>query len=168
MFFTNYSSPIGNLYLVSDGINLTNLIIKKQLNILKNCQKLDNLQIFIETKNWLDNYFNKQNLEFNKISLLPNGTNFQKIVWKTLYCIPIGKISTYGEVAKIVAKKLCKLKMSAQAIGNAVGHNPIPIIIPCHRVVGVNYNLVGYSEGLDIKIKLLEFEKVDLSKYLKK
>ncbi len=167
MFFTNYNSPIGKLYLISNGFSLTNLIIRKQIDLLNNCQKQDELKIFTEAKNWLNKYFNKQNPKINEISLLPNGTNFQKIIWKILCNIPNGKISTYREIAKIVAKKLCKLKMSAQAVGGAISNNPIPIIIPCHRVVGANNNLVGYSEGLDIKIKLLEFEGINLVKYLK-
>ena len=162
MFFTDYNSPIGKLHLVSNGVELTNLIIKNQIDLLDNCQKQDNLLVFTKAKNWLEDYFNKKNPKINEISLLPNGTNFQKIVWKILYNIPYGKILTYGEIAKIVAKKLCKLKMSAQAVGGAIGRNPIPIIIPCHRVIGVNHNLVGYSCGMDIKIKLLKLEGFNL------
>lgn len=166
MFFTHYDSKIGKIHLLSNGDNLKNLIIRKQAELINNAQKNDNLYIFTKTKKWLDDYFNGKNPKINEISLDPDGTRFQKVVWKILCNIPKGKTSTYKEIAEIVAKRMCKLNMSAQAVGGAVGYNPIPIIIPCHRVVGKNYNLVGYSEGLDIKIMLLTLENVDLSKYL--
>ena len=91
------------------------------------------------------------------------GSIFAKNVWKILCQIPYGELTTYGEIAKKMAKLMNKDKMSAQAVGGAVGHNPISIIIPCHRVVGKNGNLTGYAGGIDKKIKLLELEKVEMS-----
>lgn len=94
----------------------------------------------------------------------PIGTDFAKNVWKLLCEIPYGYVTTYGAIGKKMAKLMHKEKMSAQAIGGAVGHNPISIIIPCHRVVGSNGSLTGYAGGIDKKIKLLEHENVDMSK----
>ena len=108
---------------------------------------------------WLDEYFSGKIPDF-----LPpikyNGTDFQKIVWDELLKIPYGKTVSYGELAKVVALKRGKAKMSAQAIGGAVGSNPICILIPCHRVIGKDGSLVGYGEGLDKKELLLKLEGV--------
>ena len=108
---------------------------------------------------WLDEYFSGKIPDF-----LPpikyNGTDFQKIVWDELLKIPYGKTVSYGELAKVVALKRGKAKMSAQAIGGAVGSNPICILIPCHRVIGKDGSLVGYGEGLDKKVMLLKLEGV--------
>ena len=160
-YFTFYNSPLKQLTLVSDSINLTHVLVKQQLSDLKisNLTKNDNLQIFTKAKNWLDKYFSKQKPKISELPLLPQGTEFQKIVWNILITIPYGQTTTYGSIAKIIEKQTHK-RMSAQAVGGAVGKNPIPIIIPCHRVIGANSDLVGYSEGLDIKIKLLELENI--------
>ena len=113
------------------------------------------------TKDLLSTILDEQ---INEIDLEPNGSEFAKIVWKLLCEIPYGDITTYGELAKKVAKILNKEKMSAQAIGGAVGHNPISIIIPCHRVVGAKGNLTGYAGGINKKIELLKHEDVDINK----
>ena len=89
-------------------------------------------------------------------------SEFRKLVWDILCKIPYGEVTTYGEIAKKVAKKQNKKSMSAQAVGGAVGHNPISIVIPCHRVIGTNGNLTGYAGGIEIKKKLLEFEKAPI------
>lgn len=160
---TNYSSPIGNLTLISDGEYLTNIIFEHDKfyeHIKKEAIKKDNLNIFKQTKTWLDKYFNGENPNINILELKPSGTPFQKKVWDILKTIPYGKTITYKEIAKQISTT-----MSARAVGSANSHNPIPIIIPCHRVVGASHNLTGYSGGIDIKIKLLKLEGRDITKY---
>lgn len=120
------------------------------------------LSIFQETKEWLDSYFNGDVPNFTP-KLAMDNSEFRKEVWKILLSIPYGETMTYGEIAKIIAKKRGLLRMSAQAVGGAVGHNPISIIIPCHRVIGAGGNLTGYAGGLDKKVWLLEHEGLDVS-----
>ena len=162
-----YSSPFGKILLVSDGKNLCGLWFEAQkyfaAKLGDKMQKKSELQIFIDTKNWLDKYFKGQNPKINEIPLAPQGSDFQKEVWKLLCQIPYGEITTYGEIAKKIAQKLNKKTMSAQAVGNAIGHNPVSIIIPCHRVIGSNGSLTGYAGGLNIKAKLLEIEGITIS-----
>lgn len=116
------------------------------------------LEIFIRTKKWLDKYFKGENPNIKELSLKPRGTDFRKIVWSYLLEIPYGKTTTYKDITDKIKKKLNK-NMSYQAVGSAIGHNPISILIPCHRVISVNGNLTGYAGGIDIKKKLLELEK---------
>lgn len=170
IYSTQYNSPLGNILLASDGKNLIGLWIEEQKYFVDNFEVetmiiKDNLEIFIKTKKWLDRYFKLEKPSISELELAPIGSEFRTSVWKILCDIPYGETTTYGEIAKIMAKKLNKNSMSAQAIGNAVGHNPISIIIPCHRVVGKDGNLTGYAGGIDKKIKLLELEGVDLSKF---
>ena len=170
IYSTQYDSPLGNILLASDGKNLIGLWIEEQKYFVDNFEVetmiiKDNLEIFIKTKKWLDRYFKLEKPSISELELAPIGSEFRTSVWKILCDIPYGKTITYGEIAKMMAKKLNKNSMSAQAIGNAVGHNPISIIIPCHRVVGKDGNLTGYAGGIDKKIKLLELEGVDLSKF---
>ena len=168
LYKTYYKSPIGNLILVSDGDNLVGLYMENQkyyLNGIK--QELtskDNLQVFENTKKWLDRYFAKENPSIKEIPLAPIGGEFRQKVWKILCEIPYGKTTTYGEIAKRIAKEMDKEKMSAQAVGNAVGHNPISIIIPCHRVVGKDGSLTGYAGGIEKKRILLELERGKVEK----
>lgn len=168
VYISNYKSPLGNLLLASNGKALIGLWIEHQKYFFnmkdKNVIKNDELEIFKRTKSWLDNYFNKQKPKISSLPLEPEGNCFRQEVWKILCQIPYGKTITYGEIAKKVAKKMNKKSMSAQAVGNAIGHNPISIIIPCHRVVGVNGNLTGYAGGIDKKVKLLILEDVDVNK----
>ena len=119
----------------------------------------DNLQVFENTKKWLDRYFEKEKPSIKEIPIAPKGGEFRQKVWKILCEIPYGQTITYGEIAKRIAKQMNKEKMSAQAVGNAVGHNPISIIIPCHRVIGKNGSLTGYAGGIERKKMLLELEK---------
>lgn len=116
--------------------------------------------------NWLDNYFLKNNPSPSDLPLSPIGGTFKKCVWDILVEIPYGTLTTYGAISKEVAKRLCKTKMSAQAVGGAISHNPISIIIPCHRVIGANGNLTGYAGGINNKIKLLNIEGIDTTKLL--
>ena len=115
----------------------------------------DQIKILQETKSWLERYFKGEKPDIKELSLKPQGSLFRQEVWKLLCEIPYGEVTTYGKIAKVVAQKLHKEKMSGQAVGNAVGHNPISIIIPCHRVVGTSGSLTGYAGGIDKKIALL-------------
>lgn len=169
MFYsTYYNSPIGKLLLASDGKNLTGLWIEKQKYYADTApddiQEQADLPIFIKTREWLDKYFQGKNPAVSELPLAPRGGEFRQAVWKILCQIPQGQVLSYGEIAKMIARQTGKKSMSAQAVGGAVGHNPISIIIPCHRVVGTNGSLTGYAGGLDIKIKLLESEGVDMSR----
>ena len=111
-----------------------------------------------EGKEWLERYFAGEKPSPEDLLLRPEGTVFRQMVWRELLHIPYGQVTTYGSLAKAVARKMGRETMSAQAVGQAVGHNPISIIIPCHRVVGANGSLTGYAGGLDRKIRLLELE----------
>lgn len=166
IYITYYLSPIGKLLLASDGIFLTGLWIEGQKYYLNvETDKLiqnDGLAIFKKTKVWLDCYFNGDKVSSTDILIKLNGTSFQKEVWEILQHIPYGTTITYSAIAKEIAKRKGINQMSAQAVGNAVGHNPISIIVPCHRVVGENGSLTGYAGGIDKKIKLLELEKVNM------
>lgn len=165
VYKTYYNSPIGNITLASDGENLIGLWIEGQKyfqgSIKEELVLKDDLEIFRKTKHWLDRYFNKEKPNISELSILPMGTEFNKRVWKILCNIPYGETITYGEISQKIAKEMNLESMSAQAVGNAVGHNPISIIIPCHRVVGKGGNLTGYAGGIDKKVKLLELEGVD-------
>ena len=127
-------------------------------------QEKDNDIILVKAKKWLDRYFKGEKPQISELDLEPIGSDFTKNVWKLLCEIPYGEVTTYGEIAKKVAKIMNKTTMSAQAVGGAVGHNPISIIIPCHRVIGTNGSLTGYASGIDKKIFLLKHEGVKISK----
>ena len=151
MFYTKYKCLLGELTLISDGVYLTGLLINESYNgNLK-----DSLPIFNNVKEWLDGYFNGLNPSINKLNLKPSGTKFQQEVWSITKEIPYGKTINYGDIAKRISNK-----MSSRAVGSALGKNPIPIIIPCHRVIGKSGKLTGYTGGLNIKIKLLELEGI--------
>ena len=125
----------------------------------------DNDKTLLKAKKWLDRYFKGEKPQISELDLAPIGSDFAKNVWKLLCEIPYGEVTTYGEIAKKVAKIMNKTAMSAQAVGGAVGHNPISIIIPCHRVVGTNGSLTGYGGGIKNKVALLTLEKNDMSKF---
>ena len=166
-YISYYHSPIGNILLASDNIGLTGLWFENQkyyaYNLDQEHQEKE-LPIFEQTKKWLDIYFSGKEPDFTP-SLHMVGTPFQTTVWKILQQIPYGKTIPYGEIAYKVAQQKGISKMSAQAIGGAVGHNGISIIIPCHRVVGTNGSLTGYAGGINRKIKLLSLEKVSVQHY---
>lgn len=105
---------------------------------------------------WLDRYFAGENPDIEGVPLAPCGSSFRQMVWQILCGIPAGQTMTYGQIAKKIAEKTGKTTMSAQAVGGAVGHNPISIIIPCHRVVGTNGSFTGYAGGIDKKMALRE------------
>ena len=166
IYKTYYNSPVGEILIASDGENIIGLWIEGQKYYLdKIDEKIvlkNDLKIFEKTKKWLEQYFNKKKPQISELQLAPKGNEFRQLVWKLLCEIPYGKTTTYGELAEKIAKEMNKKSMSAQAIGNAVGHNPISIIIPCHRVVGKNGSLTGYAGGIDKKISLLKHEGVSL------
>jgi len=169
MFYsTHYSSPVGSLLLASDGDNLVGLWIEGQKyyggTVTQGITEKDDLPVFTAAKNWLDRYFAGQKPAIADLPLAPIGGEFRKAVWNILRGIPYGECMTYGDIAKKMAVLMNKTRMSSQAVGGAVGHNPISIIIPCHRVVGANGSLTGYAGGISKKIKLLEHEGVDMSR----
>nr|WP_202112458.1 methylated-DNA--[protein]-cysteine S-methyltransferase [Gilliamella sp. Pra-s65] len=133
--------------------------------INKQTEQNPNLPIFNSTKKWLDDYFSGKKPNLYQLELAPIGTPFRLLVWEILCKIPYGKVITYGDIAKQIASKTNKISMSSQAVGGAVGHNPISIIIPCHRVIGTNGNLTGYAGGIDKKIKLLQHEGIDTTPF---
>ena len=118
-----------------------------------------NNPVLIKTKHWLDRYFAGDKPKPEELPLAPIGSDFRQQVWQILRTIPYGKTNTYKQIAETVAKKRGIKQMSAQAVGGAVGHNPISIIIPCHRVIGSNGSLTGYAGGLDKKTFLLNHEQ---------
>lgn len=166
-YTSHYQSPVGNILLAADEIGLTGLWFEGQkyfaLYLDKEHEEKE-LPIFKQTKRWLDVYFSGKEPDFS-VPLHFTGTDFQNEVWEILYSIPYGTTMTYGEIAKQIAAKRGLKRMSAQAIGGAVGHNEISIIVPCHRVVGSNGSLTGYAGGLDKKIWLLTLEKVDMQSF---
>lgn len=167
-----YHSPIGKLLLASSETNLIGLWMENQkyfaATLPENTIFNETIPILEKTKKWLDCYFHFEKPDSNELPLAPIGGDFRQRVWKILREIPYGKTLTYGDIAKKVAQEIGKKYMSAQAIGGAVGHNPISIIIPCHRVIGANGNLTGYAGGIDKKMQLLKIEsrKKDIAKII--
>lgn len=165
LYKTIYESSLGNILIVSDENNIIGLWFEGQkyflANIKDDIRQKDDLPILQSAKLWLDQYFAGQKPNIADLKLAPRGNDFRLTVWKILCEIPYGQLTTYGEIAKKVAIVMNKESMSAQAVGGAVGHNPISIIIPCHRVVGSHGSLTGYAGGIDKKIKLLQLEGVD-------
>ena len=166
MYTKTVSSPVGDLVLVSDGEYLTGLFILGQKYFMdgfsEELYENNDLEVFHIVEKWLKSYFAGANLSIKSLPLKPAGTNFRQIVWQELLNIPYGDTITYKELGKKVAVRLGKSSMSSQAIGGAVGHNPISIIIPCHRVIGTNGSLTGYAGGLDKKEYLLALEKANI------
>ena len=167
LYKTNYSSPLGELRLASDGKALVGLWMLGQKyfegTIKEEMEEKADLPIFEAVKNWLDRYFAGEKPLSSELPLAPMGGEFRQEVWKILCEIPCGQTMTYGAIAKQVAAKENKATMSAQAVGGAVGHNPISIVIPCHRVVGAGGSLTGYAGGIEKKVWLLKHEGVELS-----
>ena len=164
-FTQHYDSPLGGILLAADEIGLTGLWFdgeKYFADHLPSEHVEQETPILTETKRWLDSYFAGKEPDFLP-PLHPIGSAFRQSVWQILLQIPYGKTITYGEIARQLAEKQGLSRMSAQAVGGAVGHNEISIIIPCHRVVGTNGSLTGYAGGLDKKMKLLKLERTDMT-----
>ena len=161
-----YNSPIGKISLASDGENLIGLWLEGQRDILKDKDYLlkNDLPVFAKFEKWLNDYFAGKKPDIKNLPIKLQGSEFSVCVWQRLCQIEYGQTVSYGQIANYVKQKLGKQKMSAQAVGRAVGRNPIAIIIPCHRVVGASGKLTGYAGGLDLKIKLLKHENCDMSK----
>lgn len=168
MYYTSsYLSPLGPVLLASDGDNIIGAWFEGQKYYCGTMEGeaalRDDLPVFAIAKDWLDRYFKGDKPAVSEVPLAPLGGAFRQEVWKVLRQIPYGESITYSEIAKAVAARQGKDHMSAQAVGGAVGHNPISIIVPCHRVIGSNGSLTGYAAGIDKKIRLLEHEGVDMT-----
>ena len=157
-----YPSPIGELLLAAENDALIGLWLEGEKyfpDALCACAVSDDeYPVLLRTKNWLERYFGGQKPDPAELKLAPKGSKFRHQVWKLLLQIPYGQVTTYGALAKEMARLRGVPVMSAQAVGGAVGHNPISIIIPCHRVVGAGGSLTGYAGGLEQKLRLLTLE----------
>lgn len=170
MFYSmRYSSPLGAIVLASDGENIVGLWIEGQKyfadSVKGNMTEDSSLPVFDLTRNWLNRYFAGQKPTIAELPLAPMGNAFRQAVWEILCGTHYGECITYGEIARCMAERMNKPSMSSQAVGGAVGHNPISIIIPCHRVVGTNGSLTGYAGGIERKVALLKFEGVDTNRF---
>ena len=161
----SYDSPLGGICLAADALGLTGLWFDGEKyfgsNLPANPVRQET-EILTESKRWLDVYFSGREPDFLP-PLHPIGSAFRRSVWDILLRIPYGQTTTYGEIARQLAEKQGRPRIAAQAVGGAVGHNKISIIIPCHRVVGTNGSLTGYAGGIDKKVKLLEWEHTDMT-----
>ena len=168
MYYTvNYSSPVGRLTLAGCEKGISGLWLEGQKyfesTLPESAEVCEDFPVLTMAKQWLDRYFAGDRPAIRELPLAPAGSEFRQQVWQILCGIPYGQVTTYNEIAKQMAALLNRDHMSAQAVGGAVAHNPISIIIPCHRVVSTNGSLTGYAGGIDKKIKLLELEGADLS-----
>ena len=157
----HYKSPLGDILLASNNNKLIGAWFEGQKYYLSNIsqdiiEKED--KVLIKTGKWLDSYFDGEKPSIDDLNLEPRGSDFRQEVWKLLCEIPYGETVTYKDIASKIAENRRIEKMSAQAVGGAVGHNPISIIIPCHRVIGSDGALTGYAGGIDRKIFLLKHE----------
>ena len=162
-----YKSPLGGITMASDGTALTGLWFDGQKYFAEGIEpdaEEKKLPVFDETVRWLDIYFSDRRPDFTP-PLNLEGTAFRKEVWQLLLQIPYGETTTYGELAAQLAAHRGLKQMSAQAVGGAVGHNPISIIVPCHRVVGTGGSLTGYAGGLAKKLALLKLEGIDTANF---
>ena len=168
MIYTqHYDSPLGGILLAADDVGLTGLWFDGQKYFargLSNERIAQETPILTEAKRWLDIYFTGKKPDFTP-PLHPIGSAFRRSVWEILLQIPYGQTTTYGEIARQLSKKQGLERMSAQAVGGAVGHNEISIIIPCHRVVGADGSLTGYAGGIGKKEALLELERADMRRF---
>ena len=159
-YISHYTSPLGEILLAANETGLTGLWFEGQKYFalyLDEEHEEKELPVFEQAKRWLTIYFSGKEPDF-QVPLHFTGTEFQNEVWEILYAIPYGQTMTYGQIAAQIAEKRGLQRMSAQAVGGAVGRNEISIIVPCHRVVGTNGSLTGYAGGIDKKIALLQLE----------
>lgn len=164
---TTYASPVGCLTLACDGDKLVGLWLEGQkyfgAGLAPQLLPKDNVPVLAAAKRWLDRYFCGEQPHPGELPLAPLGSAFRQEVWRILCDIPYGAVTTYGDIARQLAALRGLQSMSAQAVGGAVGHNPISIIIPCHRVVGTNGSLTGYAGGIAAKEALLHLEGAGFS-----
>lgn len=166
-YIQHYDAPLGRILLAADEVGLTGLWFdgaKYFADGLPAEHTERETPVLSEARHWLDLYFAGQKPGFLP-PLHPAGSTFQQAVWALLLQIPYGQTVTYGELARQLAVKQGRPRMSAQAVGGAVGHNKISIIIPCHRVVGTGGSLTGYAGGIDRKVKLLALEQADMTRF---
>lgn len=167
MFIRHYNSPLGGILLAADGQGLTGLWFEGQKYFARTlpagCEERETPAL-VDAARWLDVYFSGHEPDFTP-PLYPAGTPFQRAVWELLGQIPYGKATTYGALAQTLAARGGRASMSAQAVGGAVGHNPVSIIVPCHRVVGADGSLTGYAGGIERKIALLRLEGADTARF---
>ena len=157
----HYDSPLGGITLASDGEALVGLWFDGQkyfADTLEKEHEVKSLPVFEDTCRWLDVYFSSKGPDFTP-RLKMRASSFRRRVWEILLTIPFGHTTTYGEIAAVIASENGHKQMSAQAVGGAVGHNPISLIIPCHRVMGTSGSLTGYAGGIERKRHLLEMER---------
>ena len=163
LFRADFSSPVGQLFLLSDGDALTGLYIDGQKHfphtLINKVREDSSLPVLRSSIRWLELYFSGRHVSPSEIPLNPSGSAFQLLIWRLLCSIPYGETITYGQIAKQAAAMLNKECIAPQAVGGAVGRNPISIIIPCHRVLGANGSLTGYAGGTGKKAYLLALEK---------
>ena len=166
LYYKKTASPLGEITLRSDGEALTGLWFADDKHYgakdIAGAAMAD-LDVFMQAEAWLAEYFAGREPKVS-VPLKLQGSEFQMQVWRLLLDIPYGRLVTYGDIAKKIAAQKGVARMSAQAVGGAVGHNPLCIIVPCHRVVGANGSLTGYGGGMWRKVRLLELEKVAMSK----
>ena len=165
-FKSYYNSPLGKIIIVTDNASVCGVYFDNQKYMPENLEDYeinDNILAIKEVKNWLDEYFEGKNPSVKNLSIKLIGSEFKLLVWSVLKTISYGKTLTYGEIAQMLAKKMNKEKMSARAVGSAVGHNPISIIIPCHRVLGKNNKITGYAGGINKKLELLKLEGINVN-----
>ncbi|MCD7928386.1 MAG: methylated-DNA--[protein]-cysteine S-methyltransferase [Oscillospiraceae bacterium] len=164
-YTSHYPSPLGPILLAADADGLTGLWFEGQkyfaLHLPAEREERET-PILAQARRWLDIYFSGEEPDFS-VPLHFTGTVFQKRVWNILLTIPYGQTMTYGEIARQLAAEAGAGHMSAQAVGGAVGHNEISILVPCHRVVGASGSLTGYASGIDKKVGLLTLEGTDMS-----
>ena len=167
LYRINYESPLGAINVASDGKNIVELWLVGQRGFCGELEEkgdlTEQIPVLAKAREWLDRYFAKDKPTPLELPLAPVGGCFRQEVWKILCGIPYGELITYGEIAKRIADRRGIEKMAAQAVGGAVGQNPISIVIPCHRVVGAGGNLTGYGGGIALKQALLTHEGVDMS-----
>ena len=168
-YCTTCLSPVGLLTLASDGKNLAGLWLEGQKyhgrSIPGPMTKKDDLSVFDETRSWLTGYFAGKKPSPSSLPLNPTGTGFRQRVWKALCEIPYGQITTYSTIAAKITPESEPPENYRRAVGGAIGHNPISIIIPCHRVIGADGSLTGYAGGVERKVELLALEGVDVSRF---
>lgn len=166
-YVSRYRSPLGAILLAADDAGLTGAWFEGQKYFARGLDRADkagDLPVFSSAREWLDRYFSGRDPgPVPPLHLI--GTEFQKEIWTLLQAVPRGLTTTYGALAEQLARRMGLAHMSAQAVGGAVGRNPISILVPCHRVVGSGGSLTGYAGGLDRKIALLTLEGVDLSAF---
>ena len=161
-YTAHYASPLGTVTLASDGVALVGLWFDEQKHFaatLDDEHKQQSLPIFEEARRWLNLYFSGRESDFLP-PLAPKATPFRKKVWDVLLSIPYGETMTYGTIARRIG-----MEKAAHAVGGAVAHNPISVIVPCHRVVGTSGSLTGYADGIDKKVQLLTLEGVDMTRF---